>query len=312
MTILILDIEPNKKFSTVRLRIPASDLIAPSVSVVTVTYGSETRRFRRQPDSAVVADFPALAVPARMTIDFGGVLPAGVLIVPEQTVGIPSPIPPLVDDRTGQLSCLCRIWSIEQPPIAFRSMVSSLFAHNTHIASLDRTFAGCTALESVPEPLFFPLIYAKSFIETFADTGLKKLTRELFTANVKAEDFSGCFAGCRFLTEIPDDLLASCRQAHVFDRMFAGSAVGAVPPRLFRTTRPRGSFVRTFAAAPIASVPAGLMRELDPRDVDGMFEPERRLDHDPMNLKAAPTFAPDFFADTVAAAGVPTKAHRCG
>ena len=312
MTFLILDIEPNKKLSTVRLRIPASDQIAPSVSVVTVAYGSEKRHFRRQPDSAIVADFPALAYPARMTIDFGGVLPAGVLIVPEQTVGIPSPVPPLVDDRTGQLSFVCRIWNIEQPPAAFRSMVSSLFAHNTHTASLDRTFAGCTALETVPEPLFFPLIYAKRFTETFAGSGLAKLKRELFTANVKAEDFSGCFARCHALTEIPEELLASCRQAHVFDRMFAQSAVQAVPPRLFKATRPRGSFVQTFAGAPIASVPAGLMQGLDPRNVDGMFEPEHRRGHDPINLRTAPIFAPDFFADTVGAAGVPTKAQRCG
>lgn len=310
MTALILTIEPNKKRTSVRLRIPAGSAIAPELRQVHIDYGRTSRTYTRQPESALVVEFASLNTTARMSIDFGGPMPAGVLMLPEQVTGIDAPLPVLADDATGQLSSVCTIWHPDVLPVQLDHVVSSLFAHNTHLRSLKNTFAGLTALTSVPEALFFPLIYVSSFERTFAGSGIGQVHRQLFAANLQAADFTGCFEGCKALTHVPEDLLGVQTQAHIFDRMFADSALASIPAKLFAHTRAGGSFVQTFARTPIKSVPAGLFAGLDPRDVDGLVEPAHTIAHDPMHLLSAPKFAPDFFEATVSAAGVPTKAQR--
>lgn len=307
MTKLVLEIVPTKKVSMVRVRIPAGATLAPSLQNVTVSYGKDTQTRRRVPESVTVIEFTSLQEPQKLTIDFGGPMPAGTLILPEQTGAIVSPIPPLVDDTTAALTPFGYIWHPQHPPMGLKSVVSSLFAHNTHLVALPGTFARLPLLTAVPESLFFPLIYLKSFAGVFALSGLTEVSRQLFTANLQAEDFTESFAGCKNLKNIPEDLFSTNAQAHIFDRLFAESGLTGIPEKLFWATRKRGSFIETFARSAVSEIPARLMENLEPSDVDGMFEPARILDHDPMHLKSACRFPSQFLSDTVRAAGVPTK-----
>lgn len=306
MTKLVLTIEPNRSSSVVRVRIQAGETIAPALRVVQVTYNGKTVRLRRQPESAAIADFATAGGTQSLEIDFGGPMPAGAIIFPEQATGITSPLPQLLNDATGQLESRAQIWHPEHSPMRLKTLVSSLFAYNAHLAYLPCTFAGLTELREVPESLFFPLIYAKSFAGTFMGTGLTKVSRQMFAANGQAEDFSHCFANCTSLKEVPEDLFAANRLARNFESTFEASALQKIPAGLFRNTRKKGLFVRTFAATFVREVPAALMRDLAPLTVDGMFEPLQPLEHDPLRLKAGPVFSEDFFADTRTASGVPT------
>lgn len=307
MTKLVIEIVPTKKVSMVRVRIPAGPTVAPSLTNVTVTYGKETQTRRRVPESATVIEFTSLPEPQKLSIDFGGNLPAGTVILPEQTGAVVSPIPALVDDATGALTPFGYIWHQEQPPVGLKSVVSSLFAHNAHLVALPGTFSRLPLLTSVPESLFFPLIYLRSFAGVFALSGISEVSRQLFTANLQAEDFTESFAGCKNLKTVPEELFSTNTHAHVFDRLFAESGLTQIPEKLFWTTRKKGSFVETFARAAVGEIPARLMENLEPADVDGMFEPAHLLDHDPLHLKSACRFPTQFLSDTVRAAGVPTK-----
>lgn len=307
MTKLVLEIVPTKKVSMVRVRIPAGSIVAPSLQNVTVSYGKDTQTRRRVPESATVIEFTSLQETQKLTIDFGGPMPAGTLILPEQTGAIVSPIPPLVDDTNATLTPFGAIWHPKYPPAGLKSIVSSLFAHNTHLVALPGTFARLPLLTTVPESLFFPLIYLKSFAGVFALSGLTEVSRQLFTANLQAEDFTESFAGCKNLKKVPEDLFSTNAQAHIFDRLFAESGLSEIPEKIFWATRKHGSFIETFARSDVSEIPAGLMKNLEPSNVDGMFEPARILDHDPMHLKSACRFPSQFLADTLRATGVPTK-----
>ncbi len=310
MTKLVLEIVPTKKVSMVRVRIPAGDAIAPNLMNVTVTYGKESQTRKRVPDSATVIEFTSLPETASLSIDFGGPMPAGRLILPEQTGAITSPIPTLVNDMTGALTQLGLIWHPEFPPVGLKSVVSSLFAHNSHLAALPGTFSRLPLLTTVPESLFFPLLYLRSFAGVFALSGITEVSKQLFTANLQAEDFTESFAGCEKLKAVPEELFSTNTKAHVFDRLFAQSALAQIPEKLFWNTRKGGSFVETFAASKVTEIPPALMQGLNPSDVDGMFEPQEHLPHDPINLLAACRFPTQFLSDTVLARGVPTRRDR--
>lgn len=307
MTKLVLDIVPTKKVSMVRVRIPAGETIAPTLQNVTVTYGKETQTRKRVLESATVIEFTSLPDVQKLSIDFGGPMPAGTLILPEQTGAIASPIPPLVNDATGALTPLGYIWHPEHPPVELKTLVSSLFAHNTHLVALPGTFSRLPNLTEVPESIFFPLIYIKSFAGVFALSGISQVSRQLFTANLQAEDFTESFAGCKNLKAVPEELFSTNAQAHIFDRLFAQSGLADIPEKLFWPTRKKGSFVETFARSCVTQIPPKLMNNLEPVDVDGMFEPAKLQEHDPENLKAACRFPTEFLIDTLKAAGVPTK-----
>ncbi len=306
MTKLVLEITPNKREPVVCVRIVAGARIAPGCATVAVEYGSVREERRRQTESVTVIELRTLAEKARMTIDFGGPMPSGVLILPEQTTAILQPLPQLVDDASGALATHARIWHRDYPPQRLNSVVSALFAHNTHLTHLDYTFAGLPELKGVPESLFFPLIYTVSFAGVLAQSGIESVGRQLFAANLQAEDFSQAFLRCRSLTKVPEDLFSGAAQARSFNGTFAESGLTDIPARLFANVRRRSSFVGTFARTPIRTVPSGLMHGLDPANVDGMFEPAAGLDHDPIKIKAGPAFPQDFFDDTRNAAGVPT------
>lgn len=310
MTKFVAEVTIGKRDRLVTLRIPAGSRIAPALAQVEVSFDGERSRHRREPMTSTVLEYHAAPGTHRLEIDFGGPMPAATLILPEQTSAVISPIPALHDDATGMLSTTGLIWNPSQPPRQLSGLVSSLFAHNTHLVSLAGTFAGLPELMEVPESLFFPLIYARTFTGVFALSGLDHVSRQLFTANQLAEDFSEAFIGCRNLHSVPGELFSTNTHARIFDRTFAATALTDIPAQLFAGTAQRGSFVETFARTPVRHVPAGLMRGLAPANVDGMFEPAQTMPHDPLNIKAGPVFAQDFFEDTLCAAGVPTKRAR--
>ena len=306
MTKLVLDITPSKRDPIVSLRVIAGSAIAAACSTITVTYGDQTEVRRRQVESMTVIEFRTLANTERMTIDFGGPLPSGVLVLPEQTTAISLPIPVLVDDATGALATHAHIWHRDYPPQRLSSLVSALFAHNTHLTHLEYTFAGLPELKAVPESLFFPLIYCVSFAGVFAQSGLEQVNRQLFAANLQAENFSNAFLRCKNLSSVPEELFSSNSQARNFNGTFAESGLTEIPGRLFSGVRRRSSFIETFARTPVKVVPPGLMRGLEPVNIDGMFEPARAAEHDPIKIKAGPSFPQDFFDDTRKAVGVAT------
>lgn len=307
MTKFVAEITVGKRDRLVTLRIPAGNTIAPSLRQVSVTFDGETSHHHREPISSTVLEYHPMPGTHRLEIDFGGPMPAATLILPEQTTAIISPIPALYNDATGMLSTAGHIWNPIKPPRQLTHLVSSLFAHNTHLVALSGTFAGLTALTEVPESLFFPLIYARTFTGVFALSGLAHVSRQLFTANLQAEDFSEAFMGCKMLHTIPAELFSTNTHARIFDRTFAESALGDVPATLFANIAKRGSFVETFARTQVRRVPESLMNGTEPLNVDGMFEPAQTLEHDPMNIKAAADLPQDFFEATRTAAGVPTK-----
>ena len=190
MTKFVAEITVGKRDRLVTLRIPAGNTIAPSLRQVSVTFDGETSHHHREPISSTVLEYHPMPGTHRLEIDFGGPMPAATLILPEQTTAIISPIPALYNDATGMLSTAGHIWNPIKPPRQLTHLVSSLFAHNTHLVALSGTFAGLTALTEVPESLFFPLIYARTFTGVFALSGLAHVSRQLFTANLQAEDFS--------------------------------------------------------------------------------------------------------------------------
>ena len=306
MTKLVLDITPSKRDPIVSLRFIAGSAIAAACSTITVTYGNQTEVRRRQVESMTVIEFRTLANTERMTIDFDGPLPSGVLVLPEQTTAISLPIPVLVDDATGALATHAHIWHRDYPPQRLSSLVSALFAHNTHLTHLEYTFAGLPELKAVPESLFFPLIYCVSFAGVFAQSGLEQVNRQLFAANLQAENFSNAFLRCKNLSSVPEELFSSNSQARNFNGTFAESGLTEIPGRLFSGVRRRSSFIETFAHTPVKVVPPGLMRGLEPVNIDGMFEPARAAEHDPIKIKAGPSFPQDFFDDTRNAVGVAT------
>lgn len=307
MTKFIAEVTVGKRDRLVVLRIPAGNRIAPNLSQVSVNFDGQISHHRREPVSSTVLEYHPMPGTHRLEIDFGGPMPAATLILPEQTTAVISPIPALHNDETGMLSSAGHIWHPSRPPHRLTNLVSSLFAHNTHLVALSRTFAGLTSLQEIPESLFFPLIYARTFTGVFASSGLTRVSRQLFTSNLQAEDFSEAFMGCKNLTTIPGELFSTNTHARSFDRSFAESSLTEVPATLFSNVAKRSSFIETFARAQIRFVPKGLMSGLNPTNVDGMFEPAKSIDHDPMNIKAAAKLPQDFFDDTREAIGVPTK-----
>ena len=242
MTKFVAEVTVGKRDRLVTLRIPAGNTIAPSLNQVTVSFDGQTSQHHREPISSTVLEYHPMPGTHRLEIDFGGPMPAATIILPEQTTAIISPIPALHDDATGMLSTAGHIWNPAKPPRQLTQLVSSLFAHNTHLVALSGTFAGLTALTEVPESLFFPLIYARTFTGVFALSGLTHVSRQLFTANLQAEDFSEAFMGCKSLHSIPAGLFSTNTHARIFDRTFAESALGEVPAALFSNVAKRGSF----------------------------------------------------------------------
>lgn len=287
----------------------AREHVAESLRRVTVNLDGVSKPYEWTEKTALSIPLDCTPGTHRLELDFGGVLPVGVLTLPESVRAITAPLPPLVNAADGQKSQIGIIWNPATPATGIETLVDSLFAVNPQLTALTGTFAGLSRLKTIPCSLFFPLIYVKCFSGVFAGTALTEIPDQLFFSNRDAFDFSDAFRGCRALHHIPENLFSMNPQASLFDRTFADSALQLVPAAIFRNAARSGSFVETFARTDVRAVPAGLMHGLDPIDVDGMFEPKEHLPHDPMLVRSGPKFADDIFADTRAASGVLTQ--RC-
>ena len=241
-----------------------------------------------------------------MTIDFGGPMPSGVLILPSRRRQSSSPCRSWWMTQAARLPPTARIWHRDYPPQRLNSLVSALFAHNTHLTHLDYTFAGLPELKGVPESLFFPLdlhglLCGRPRTKRHRVGGPATICRQ--------PSGRGLLAGLPALSQPhqgPRGSLFGRRTGKKLQRNLCPKVGSPTSLRaFFANVRRRSSFVGTFARTPIRTVPSGLMHGLDPANVDGMFEPAAGLDHDPIKIKAGPAFPQDFFDDTRNAAGVP-------
>lgn len=241
-----------------------------------------------------------------LAIDVDGVLPCSTVRLPEQTVALTDELPLLVDPVTGKPSRKAALWNPAYPPVGLAQISEALFMRNAQLMDLTETFARLPNLKSVPKLVFLPLSHARIFTGLFKNSALETVDAALFSAAVNATDFREVFYGCRALKSVPETLFDANTKAWRFDRAFEKSGLTSIPSALFAHVLHGASFARTFAHCPLKSVPEGLLTGLNPTDVDGMFEPEETLPHDPLKIKAAPRFPASFFTDIRMARGIPT------
>lgn len=311
MAALELTLSVLKDQSNVSVLLPSLEQIAPSLREVFCRVDNSKRQSAQwEPGLTLSLQWQLKPGEHHLEIDFGGLLPSGVLTLPVQTKAITGVLPPLVRVEDGKPDHECRLWNPLTPPQQLSTVVPSLFALNPQLTSLPGTFANLPALKEVPESLFFPLIYVKHFENTFRMSGLAAVSPLLFNSNTAVESFFGVFSACKDLHQIPEDLFFSNTAVKRFDQAFADSGLKTIPAGLFQRARKNAYYLETFARTDIQEVPAGLFKDVEPRNIDGIFEPKGRCDHDPMNIKAGPRFSNDFFADTRSAAGIATRPKR--
>lgn len=138
----------------------------------------------------------------------------------------------------------------------------SIFPESTSVSALEYTFAGCTALESIPEGLFAPLAGSQTkFTATFAlCTGLKTLPEGLFADNTLAKQFTNTFNGCSALETLPANLLGSKEKTTSVKSMFENcTSLITLPADLFAQAPAITSFESTFAGCKaLTELPAEL------------------------------------------------------
>lgn len=143
-----------------------------------------------------------------------------------------------------------------------RTIEGPIFPESTSVSSLAYTFAGCTALETLPDGMFDSLAGSKTkFNATFAlCQSLTTLPAGLFAKNTLATNFSNTFNSCTSLTEIPADLLGNNPKVTYATSMFESCyALKTVPSELFAGCPAITSFEATFALCKgLESVPADL------------------------------------------------------
>lgn len=143
-----------------------------------------------------------------------------------------------------------------------RTIEGPIFPESTNVSSLSYTFAGCTALEALPEGLFDSIAGSKTkFNATFAlCQSLTSLPAGLFAKNTLATNFSNTFNSCTSLAEIPADLLGNNQKVGYVTSMFESCyALKTVPAELFAGCPAITNFEATFALCKgLESVPADL------------------------------------------------------
>ena len=143
-----------------------------------------------------------------------------------------------------------------------KTIEGPIFPESSGVSSLAYTFAGCTALESLPEGFFDSLAASKTkFTATFAlCTSLKTLPAGLFAKNTLSTNFTNAFNSCTALEEIPGDLLGENQKVTYVTSMFESCyALKTVPAELFAGCPAITSFEATFALCKgLESVPAEL------------------------------------------------------
>ena len=280
--------------------------------VIHFTVGETIESLLWQEDKTAKVNFLLRKGSHLLTIDVQGTLPVASLILPKQTVALCDELPPLVDPETRKASRRAQIWNPETPPENLERVSETLFICNPQLVDLTQTFAQLPKLKSVPKLIFLPLKKIRSFNGLFKGSGIESLDVALFSAAENAIDFREVFAFCKSLKTIPKDLFKKNSKAWRFDSAFEGTALREVPADLFSSNQQGSSFARTFALCPITEVPEGLLKGLNPSDVDGMFEMDVTIDHDPLKIKAAPRFPASFFLAIRNARGVPSFSDRSG
>lgn len=143
-----------------------------------------------------------------------------------------------------------------------KTIEGPIFPESTSVSSLAYTFAGCTALEALPEGMFDSLAGSKTkFNATFAACqSLTSLPAGLFAKNTLATNFSNTFNSCTSLVEIPSDLLGHNEKITYVTSMFESCyALKTIPSELFAGCPAITNFEATFALCKgLESIPADL------------------------------------------------------
>ena len=278
--------------------------------VIHFTVGETDESLLWKEEGITKVSFPLKKGTHILTIDVEGKLPVGTLTLPKQTVALCDELPPLIDPATWKAARHAQIWNPETPPVNLQRVSEALFVRNPQIADLTGTFSYLPKLKSVPKLIFLMLTKVRVFHSLFKESGIESLDAKLFSAAANAVDFREAFAGCKSLKAIPENLFKGNPKAWRFDSAFENSGLSAVPANLFATNQQGSSFARTFANCPVKAVPEGFLDGVNPSDVDGMFEIDKAIDHDPLKIKAAPYFPPSFFLAIRNARGVPSFSDR--
>lgn len=145
---------------------------------------------------------------------------------------------------------------------SLKTIEGPIFPESSSVSSMAYTFAGCTALESLPDGLFDSIAASKTkFTATFAMcTSLKRLPNKLFANNTLATNFSNTFNSCTSLEEIPGDLLGQNEKMGYATSMFEScTSLKTIPEELFAGCPAITNFEATFAlCSALESVPEGL------------------------------------------------------
>ncbi len=305
---LKLELLIKRRTETVQFQLTPSP--AGCERVVHFTVGETTESLLWKEDDVTKVSFPLKKGSHILTIEVEGTLPIASLTLPKQTVALCDELPPLVDPETWKPAHHAQIWNRETPPENLERVSEALFMRNPQIADLTETFAHLPKLKSVPKLIFLTLTKVRSFNGLFKESGIESIDPVLFSAAVNAIDFREIFASCKSLKAIPKDIFKGNLKAWRFDSAFEESGLSVIPAELFNSNQQGSSFTRTFANCPITKVPDGFLAGVNPSDVDGMFEMDKALDHDPLKIKAAPRFPASFFLAIRNARGVPSFSDR--
>ncbi len=278
--------------------------------VIRFTVGDTNESLLWKENDITKVSFPLKKGSHILTIEVDGVLPVGVLTLPKQTVALCDELPPLVTPATWKPAHCAQIWNPETAPANLERVSEALFMRNPQIADLTETFARLPKLKSVPKLIFLPLTKARSFKGLFKESGIESLDATLFSAAVNATDFREVFASCKALKAVPKDIFRGNLKAWRFDSAFEASGLSVIAPELFSSNQQGSSFARTFACCPITTVPEGFLNGVNPSDVDGIFEMDSVLNHDPLKIKAAPRFPASFILAIRSARGVPSYSDK--
>lgn len=179
---LALTVHERKKDVAVRFNRVAH--LSPELSWVTLTIDGEKRRLQLREDDEFAYVKIFLKGEHTMTLDFGGVWPAGLVTLPEETTALTEILPVIADCATLEPLAAGSLTTPETPLTNLTTIYASFFAHNAQLKDLTGFFAGTNSLTTVPESLFFPLIYAENFTRVFAGAGLTEVPEQIGRAHV--------------------------------------------------------------------------------------------------------------------------------
>lgn len=109
--------------------------------------------------------------------------------------------------------------------------------------NFNNCFRGCTALQNIPQGLFYKNTTATAFENCFYEcTALKEIPQGLFNENTQVTSFRSCFYSCTALKEIPQGLFDKNTEATVFIACFQGCTHLALNSKIFSTNEDKSRF----------------------------------------------------------------------